>query len=181
MSKQHVETVGMKELEGTQTLVNLQQAFEDEALAVVRYGIYAEYTEDFVIKEMFQRIAQNELEHAEVMAQILGAIGSQEENVKKSVAFEAFQSGVNYPNMAKIAEDEGFHEIAERFRLVGAIEATHKAEFEHFLKLMDKNSLYKRPQKTRWTCSECGYSVEGIEAPEKCPFCGHGQDDFYIE
>lgn len=180
MGKQHVETIGMKELEGTQTLINLQQAFEDEALAVVRYRIYAEYTEDYSIREMFERIADNELEHAEVMAELLGAIGTQEENVKKSVAFESFQSGINYPNMAKIAEDEGFPDIAERFRLVGAIEAIHKIEFDNFLKQMEKDSLYKRPQKVKWTCSECGYTIEAQEAPEHCPFCGHGQDDFYV-
>lgn len=180
MGEQHVETFGMKELEGTRTLYNLQQAFEDEALAVVRYRIYAEYSEDYIIKEMFERIADNELEHAEVMSELLGAIGSQEENIKKSIAFESFQSAINYPNMAKIAEEEGFPLISERFRIVGAIEATHKIEFDSFLKQIDKDSLYKRPQKVRWVCSECGYSVEAQEAPSECPFCGHGQDDFYI-
>ena len=175
-----VETIGMEKLEGTRTLENLQHAFDAEATSAMRYKIYAEQTEDEMIESTLNTIADNEAEHAEIISELLGALGDDEENLSKCVSFEAFTSKIDYPEIARVADEEGFPYIAEKFRLIAEIEKHHMAMFSGLLEDVKKGTLYKRPRKMLWHCTECGYIVEALEAPEKCPVCGHGQDDFEL-
>lgn len=166
-------------LVGTRTMNNVMMAFTRESEASTKYRIFAENSEYDFIEKLFEGIANEEVEHAEVFLEILGGIGSDFENLEKSSQLERFESAIDYPEMAKVAEEEGFMEIAEKFRLVAEIEANHKRRFDKYVELMKKDSLYKRDnKKTRWKCTECGLIHEGQSPPEECPFCGHDQDDF---
>lgn len=175
-----IKSIGLDKLEGTKTLENLMRAFEAEALSITRYKLYADKAEDEMIKELLERVANNELEHAEVIAEMLGAIGDDKSNLKKSFAFESFVSTIDYPSIAAVAKEEGFLEVSEKFTLLAAIEESHKQEFEQMYNNLEKNVLYKRVKKTKWRCVECGYIEEAFEAPAECPFCGHDQDDFIV-
>ena len=175
-----VETIGMEKLEGTRTLENLQHAFDAEATSSMRYKIYAEQSDDAMVKKTLRTIASNETEHAEVISEMLGALGTDEENLGKCVALESFTAKIDYPEIARIAEEEGFPYIAEKFRLIAEIEKHHMEMFTGLLNDVKNGTLYKRQRKSFWHCTECGYIVEALEAPEKCPVCGHGRDDFEL-
>lgn len=168
-------------IKGTRTEKNLRKAFEGESMAAMRYFHFADEAEEDVIEEIFLDTMRNEQEHAEVFAEYLEWIGETPDNLRSCIAFEAFESKIDYPEMAKIAREEGFKEIAHKFELVAQIEQRHKERFEDVLRKLESGTLYKRQQKVKWECIKCGHIHEGFEPPAKCPFCGHDTDDFIIK
>ena len=134
-----IEPIGMERLEGTQTFENINRALMDEAISVVRYLIYADKAEDAMVEKFFKQTAENEMEHAKVMLKLLGALGEETDNLKKSFSIEAFVSKIDYPSIAEVAREEGFEDVATRFEGLTTIEARHR---DGFKKLLDEIDVY---------------------------------------
>ncbi len=163
-------------LEGSKTYQNLVVAFAEEAKAAARYQIYAEASEYEYIKQLFEQIADNEVEHAETILRLLNGIGNDVDNLEKSVSIEKYESVVHYPSIAEVAREEGYFEIAEKLERIGGIEAHHKITFEKIEDAIASGRFKRTKQKTSWICMECGYEVLDYEPPEVCPVCGHSRD-----
>lgn len=165
---------------GTRTEKNLLKAFEAESKAAMFYRLFADESEYEYLEKIFMETAKNEEEHAETFLEILGIIGDDKENLKRAIAMETFESQIDYPEMARIAKEEGFEDVSLKFEIVAKIEELHKKKFQYMLDILMKDRMYKRDKKVLWECMKCGYVYEGLETPEECPFCGHGKDDFMI-
>lgn len=178
-----------KSIKGTQTERNLVIAYLAESSAYTRYSYYAKQADKenyFPIGEVFRETADNELHHSKVFFKFLeggsikvqvtadaGVIGSTAENLA-TAAEEERNEGVDlYTAMSKTAEEEGFAEIAERFRSIATVEARHEARFRHYLKQVQDGTVWKRDKPVTWQCLVCGYQFEGTEPPKDCPACDH--------
>lgn len=169
-----------KSLEGTQTEKNLKDAFTAEATSLLRYVLYSKKSEFQYFRQNFMEIAKNEKEHAEKFLEFLGGIGDDEQNLKNSVALEGFTSMIDYPHSAKVAEEEGFYEIAKVFQEIAIIEARHKKIFEDMLNRTINKTVLFNNYSTKWVCMKCGYIFEGVEPPNECPVCGHDWKHFEL-
>ena len=168
----------MKSLKGTQTEKNLQTAFAGESQARNKYTYFAGVAR----KEGYQQIAAiseetaaNEKEHAAIWFKALGGIGTTEENLKAAASGENYEWTDMYDGFAKTADEEGFSELAARFRAVAAIEKAHE---ERYLKLLDNvqmKRVFEKSEEVMWQCRECGHLVMGKKAPLVCPVCSHAQ------
>lgn len=170
----------MKEITGTQTEKNLKEAFISEATSIVKYFMFANESEYELVEEKFKKIANNEMEHAEIFFKFLGGIGDDLDNLRNSIALEGFVSTVDYPEAARIADTEGFPEIAQKFRDISTIEERHKKEFEKLHSEIKNNTLLKSTKEQNWICLKCGHIADGLEPPEECPVCGHKRHDFKL-
>lgn len=168
-------------VQGTETEMNLQKAFEGEAIAAMKYRLFADNAEEAITYSLLLELADNEEEHAEQFLEMLGGINDTPDNLKRSIALEGFESGINYPEMAKVAIEEGFSEIAKEFSMVAAIEAHHKTRLEEHLKRYQLRTLFKAKQEVEWECMKCGHIHKGIEPPLECPVCHHKAKDFKQE
>ena len=186
------------------TIKNLAKAFIGESQARNRYAFYSKVAkkEGFEqIAEIFLLTAENEREHAKQLFKLINELkgksdenldeikveaemptvfGNTEENLKSAIAGENFEQTKMYPEFAKIAEDEGLTEIAERLRAIAIAERHHEKRFRKLLKDIEGNSVFKKEKKVYWVCRKCGYLHEGTEAPEKCPSCDHPQSYFEV-
>ena len=176
----------MKELKGTKTERNLQEAFAGESQARNKYTYYASKArkEGYEqIAALFEETAQNEKEHAKMWFKYLqgGAIKDTVENLKDAAAGENFEWTDMYDRMAKEADEEGFAEIAAAMRGVGAIEKHHEERYRKLLKNVQDKLVFSRDGDCIWQCSNCGHIVVGKQAPEVCPVCNHPQSYFQIE
>jgi rubrerythrin len=183
-----------KSLKGTQTEKNLVAAYMSECQASMRYTFYAAqaYKESyFPIQQAFTETADNEAHHAKVFFKYLtggevtvdlpvdaGIIGTTEENLVISIKEEQDEGVVQYTAAAKTAEEEGFPEIAERFRSIAAVEKRHEARFQKYLEQVRTNTVWKRDTPIKWVCLVCGYVYEGCEPPQRCPGCHHPMQHF---
>lgn len=170
----------MKEIVGTTTEQNLKDAFISESTSILKYLIFADKSKYKYIEEMFKYVAKNEQEHAEVFLEFLGGFGEDLDNLKNSIALEGFTSTIDYPDAARVAEEEGFPEIAQKFRDIATIEAHHKRIFEVLYNQVKNNTLLKSTKPAKWICMKCGYIMEGLEPPAECPVCGHEREDFKL-
>ena len=187
----------MKSVKGTKTEKNLLTAFAGESQARNRYTFFASAAkaEGYEqIAAIFLETAENEKEHAKLFFKFLeggeveltatfpaGIIGKTSENLKASAMGENEEHTIAYPNFAKIAEEEGFSEIATTFRLVAKVEAEHEKRYLKLLENLESGKVFKKDTKVRWKCRNCGYVHEGEEAPNKCPACKHPQSFFEIK
>ncbi len=179
----------MKNLKGTKTEKNLLAAFAGESQARNRYTFFASKAKKEgyeQIKSIFEETTANEKEHAErffkflqggnaeiVAAYPAGVIGSTAENLEAAAAGEKEEWGTLYPDFAKVAEDEGFDEVAATFKEIASVEKYHE---RRYLKLRDnvkQGKVFKKDKPMKWKCRNCGYVHEGTEAPEICPACAH--------
>ncbi|MCH5306242.1 MAG: rubrerythrin family protein [Rikenella sp.] len=186
-----------KSIRGTQTEQNLLKAFAGESQAWQRYTIFGKVArkEGYeLIGKFFDNTAYNEKHHAKVFFGFLeggmveitaaypaGVIGTTAENLKEAATGEHDEGHVLYPEFAKVAEEEGFKEIAAKFRLIAAVEKEHEKRYQELLKTLNAGELFKKEKPQTWRCSECGHIHEGTTAPDKCPICGHPQPFFQIE
>ena len=176
----------MKDLKGTKTEKNLQEAFAGESMARNKYSYWASKAKKDgyqQIAAIFEETAANEKEHAKMWFKLLegGQIKSTEENLTAAAEGENFEWTNMYERMAKEADEEGFTEIAEKFRGVAAIE---KANDERYLKLLEnvkEGLVFSRDEDKIWQCRNCGHIVIGKQAPEECPICNHPQSYFEIK
>lgn len=192
----------MKSLKGTKTAENLLKAFAGESQARNRYTYYASVADKEgykQIKNIFIETADNEKEHAKRFYKFLLA-GLQDElpaTVEINAAFPIAQgdtlenlmasaSGENeewtelYPAFAKVAEEEGFSEIAEAFTMIASAEKRHETRYNKLVQNISKDQVFKKEEKTLWKCGNCGYIHEGTSAPEECPACIHPQAYFEV-
>ena len=176
----------MKELKGTKTEQNLQEAFAGESQARNEYTYYASKAkkEGYVqISKIFEETAANEKEHAKIWFKLLhnNDIPTTTENLKDAAAGENFEWTDMYDRMAKEAKEEGFDEIANLFEMVGAIEKEHEARYKKLLANIEGGLVFSRDGDMMWQCSNCGHIVIGKNAPEVCPVCAHPKAHFEIK
>ena len=175
----------MKELKGTKTEKNLLEAFAGESQARNKYTYYASKAKKDgyeQIAAIFEETANNEKEHAKLWFKYLhnGEIASTMENLKDAAAGENYEWTDMYDRMAKEAEEEGFTEIAAKFRGVAAIEKHHEERYRKLLKNIDDKVVFSREGECIWICRNCGHIVIGKSAPKICPVCNHPQSYFEL-
>ena len=169
--------------EGTQTEKNLQAAFAGESQARNKYTFYASKAkkEGFEqISSLFLKTADNEKEHAKMWLKELCGIGTTAENLTYAADGENYEWTDMYENFAKTAEEEGFAELADKFRKVGEIEKHHEERYRALLKNVEMQEVFKKSEVKVWECRNCGHIVVGMQAPDVCPTCNHPQSYFEI-
>ena len=168
---------------GTKTEKNLLEAFSGESQARNKYTFFASAARKAgyeQIAALFEKTADNEKEHAKLWFKELGLLGNTAENLEAGAAGENYEWTDMYDRMAKEADEEGFHELAERFRGVAAIEKTHEELYRKLLKNVEDLEVFKKAGVTIWECRNCGHIVIGTEAPKLCPVCKHPQAFFEV-
>ncbi len=175
------------------TTKNLAKAFIGESQARNRYTFYASVAKKEgyeKIAEIFNITADQEKQHAkwlmrhlqelkgdmnevEVEAAAPLVFGSTEENLKAAIEGENYEHSDMYPEFAKVAEEEGYKEIADRLRAIAKAEEHHEERYSKLLEKLRENSLFKKEKEVWWVCRECGYHLLSEEPPEKCPSCDH--------
>ena len=168
---------------GTKTEKNLWEAFAGESQARNKYTYFASVAKkaDYEqIAEIFLKTADNEKEHAKLWFKELGALGSTEENLLHAAEGENFEWTDMYERMAQEAVAEGFAELAEKFRGVGAIEKAHEERYRKLLENVENKTVFEKSGVQVWECRNCGHLVVGTQPPELCPVCNHPQAYFEI-
>lgn len=168
---------------GTQTEKNLEAAFAGESQARNKYTFFASKAkkEGFEqIAALFLETAENEKEHAKLWFKELNGIGDTAQNLAAAADGENYEWTDMYEGFAKTAEEEGFPELAARFRGVAAIEKRHEERYRALLKNVETTTVFERSEVKVWECRNCGHIVVGTKAPEICPVCAHPQAYFEI-
>ena len=168
---------------GTKTERNLWEAFAGESQARNKYTYFASVAKKAgyeQIAALFLQTAENEKEHAKLWFKALGELGNTEENLLHAAEGENAEWTDMYERMAREAEEEGFHALAEQFRGVAAIEKSHEERYRALLKNIEDNTVFQKSESTVWECRNCGHMVEGEEAPKVCPVCKHPQAYFEV-
>ena len=176
----------MKELKGTKTEKNLQEAFAGESMARNKYTYFASKAkkDGYVqIAAIFEETAGNEKEHAKMWYKLLngGKVSDTATNLEDAANGENFEWTDMYDRMAKEADEEGFPEIAEKFRAVAEIEKHHEERYRKLLQNINDKVVFSRDGDVIWQCANCGHIVIGKNAPEICPVCDHPQSYFQIK
>ncbi len=175
--------MGENKYAGTKTEKNLLEAFAGESQARNKYTYFASVAKKAgfeQISAMFLKTADNEKEHAKLWFKELGLLGTVEENLKAAADGENFEWTDMYERMAKEAEEEGFKELAEKFRGVAAIEKMHEERYRKLLKNIEMKEVFEKSEVKVWECRNCGHIVVGTKAPEMCPVCNHPQAFFEV-
>lgn len=168
---------------GTKTEKNLMEAFSGESQARNKYTYFANIASQEgydQLSEIFLKTARNEQEHARIWFQELGILGSTAENLLHAAEGENYEWTDMYDRFAKDAEEEGFTELAERFRRVAAIEKSHEERYRALLNNVEMQKVFEKGEETMWECRVCGHLVMGKKAPEVCPVCKHSQSYFEV-
>lgn len=176
--------MGNNKYAGTKTEKNLMEAFAGESQARNKYTYFASVAKKAgyeQIAALFLKTADNEKEHAKLWFRALNGIGTTEENLESAAEGENYEWTDMYDRMAKEADEEGFHELAEQFRGVAAIEKTHEERYRKLLKNVTEMEVFKKSGIVIWECRNCGHIVIATEAPEVCPVCHHPQSFFEIK
>ena len=176
----------MKDLKGTKTERNLQEAFAGESMARNKYSYFASKARKDgyeQIAAIFEETANNEKEHAELWYKLLngGEVSDTMTNLHAAAEGENFEWTDMYARMAEEAESEGFPEIAFRFRAVAAIEKHHEERYRRLLQNIEEGIVFSRAGDTVWICRNCGHIHIGKKAPEVCPVCLHKRSFFEIK
>ncbi len=174
----------MNKYNGTKTEKNLWEAFAGESQARNKYTYFASVAKKAgyeQIADLFLATANNEKEHAKIWFKELNELGTVEENLKSAAEGENFEWTDMYERMAKEAEQEGFTELAVKFRAVGAIEKAHEERYRALLKNVEEKAVFEKSGVQVWECRNCGHIVVGTKAPEVCPVCNHPQSYFEIK
>ena len=171
------------ELKGSKTEKNLQAAFAGESQARNKYTYFASVArkEGYQqIAEIFEKTANNEKEHAKLWFKALGELGDTAANLLHAAEGENYEWTDMYATFAKEADEEGFVELAARFRAVAAIEKTHEERYRKLLNNVEMKAVFEKAGETMWECRNCGHLVIGKKAPEVCPVCLHPQSYFEV-
>ena len=168
---------------GTKTEQNLRTAFSGESEARNKYTFFASKAKKEgyeQIAALFLKTAENEKEHAKLWFKELNGIGDTAENLLSAALGENYEWTDMYEGFAKTAEEEGFPELAQRFRLVGEIEKHHEERYRALLRNVETARVFEKSEVKIWECRNCGHIVVGVKAPEVCPTCNHPQSYFEI-
>ena len=183
-----------KSIKGTRTEKNLAIAYVAESTAYSRYTFYAAQAQKesyFPIQRVFEETAANELRHAKIYFKFMqggsmpvtvdldnGPIGTTEENLAIAAEEELIEGSEMYLKAAKVAEEEGFDDIASHFRAIAAIEEKHRQRFLYYLEQVKDGTVWKRDKPIVWKCLVCGYEYTGTEPPATCPACDHPREHY---
>ena len=187
----------MKSLKGTQTEQNLLKAFAGESQARMRYDYFSKQAKKEGLEQIsaiFAETALNEKEHAKRFFKFLeggaveitaaypaGKIGTTSENLQASADGENEEWTELYPEFARIAEEEGFKEVAVAFKMIAKVEKAHEDRYRTLYNNLEEGKVFKRNGKVIWKCRNCGYIHESENAPKVCPACLHPQSYFEIK
>ena len=187
----------MTALAGTKTEQNLLKSFAGESQARMRYDYFASQAKKDGLEQIaaiFTETALNEKEHAKRFFKFLegsmveitatypaGKIGTTMENLKASAEGENEEWTELYPEFARVAEEEGFREIAVAYKMIAKVEAAHENRFRTLYSNLEEGRVFKRGDKVVWKCRNCGFIHEGTVAPKMCPACLHPQSYFEIK
>jgi len=177
----------MKELKGTQTEKNLHTAFAGESMARNKYTYFASKAKKEgyeQIAALFLETAENEKEHAKMWFKYLegGEIKSTDANLKAAAEGENYEWTDMYAEFARVAQEEGFTEIAAKFKLVGEVEKHHEERYLKLLENVKENKVFTKDTGiVIWKCRNCGHIHVGEKAPEMCPTCAHPKAYFELE
>lgn len=173
----------MNKYSGTKTEQNLRTAFSGESEARNKYTFFAAAARKDgyeQIAALFQKTADNEKEHANLWFKELNGIGDTAENLKSAAEGENYEWTDMYAGFAKTAEEEGFTELAARFRLVAEIERHHEERYRTLLKNVELAEVFEKSEVKVWECRSCGHIMVGMSAPKVCPACNHPRSYFEI-
>lgn len=176
-------SVNKNKYSGTQTEKNLMAAFSGESEARNKYTYFASKAkkEGFEqIAALFQKTADNEKEHAKMWFKELEGLGTTAENLLSAAEGENYEWTDMYSGFAKTAEEEGFKELAAKFRMVAEIEKHHEERYRALLHNVETAQVFERSEVKVWECRNCGHIVVGMKAPEMCPVCAHPKAYFEI-
>lgn len=186
----------MKELKGTKTEQNLINAFAGESQARNRYTIFSKVAKKEgyeQIAEIFLDTAENEREHAKLFYEYIGntkghvdadypfEYGTTEENLKSGMEGEKEEYEKIYLKGEQDAKEEGFHEVAETFRLVRTVEQHHSKRYAELFEKVKSDKIFYKDKEETWVCRKCGYHLESKAAPAKCPLCHHPKAYFELD
>ncbi len=187
----------MKSLKGTQTELNLMKAFAGESMARNRYDYFSKQAKKEGLEQIaaiFAETAENERSHAKQFFRFLeggmveitasypaGVIGTTLENLKAAADGENEEWTELYPEFARVAEEEGFKEVATAFKIISKIEKAHEARYRKLFENLESGKVFEREGKVVWKCRVCGYLHEGKKPPKNCPACHHPQAYFELE
>ncbi|MFP3909589.1 MAG: rubrerythrin [Halobacteriota archaeon] len=184
-----------------ETLQNLIKAFIGESQARNRYSFYAKVAKKEgyeQIAEIFEITAENEREHAKKLFEEVQRLkgdteeltvdglapltyGNTVENLQAAIDGEHYENSDMYPNFARVAEQEGYKDIAERLRSIGEAEKHHEERYQKLLNEVKSGTVFKKNEPVEWMCRKCGYVHRGTEPPEKCPSCDHEYNYFMVK
>ena len=164
---------------GTQTEKNLEAAFAGESQATY-FASVAKKEGYEQISALFLKTAENEKEHAKMWFKELKGIGSTADNLAAAADGENYEWTDMYEGFAKTAEEEGFPELAAKFRGVAAIEKHHEERYRALLKNVELQQVFEKSEVKIWECRNCGHIVVGTKAPDVCPVCNHPQAYFEV-
>ena len=168
---------------GTQTEKNLEAAFAGESMARNKYTYFASVAKKAgyeQIADLFLQTAENEKEHAKLWFKALGELGNTATNLKHAAEGENYEWTDMYDRMAKEADEEGFHDLAEQMRGVAAVEKAHEERYLALLKNVETAAVFEKAGVVMWECRNCGHLVVGTAAPQLCPVCKHPQAYFEV-
>ncbi|HIS86419.1 MAG TPA: rubrerythrin family protein [Candidatus Faecivicinus avistercoris] len=171
------------ELKGSKTEKNLMTALAGEAEARTKYTFFASVAKKEgyeQIAEIFLKTAENEKEHAKLWFKALGYLGDTASNLLDAANGENYEWTDMYDRFAREAEEEGFTELAARFRGVAKIEKSHEERYRALLKNVEMQQVFEKADMTIWECRNCGHLVMGKKAPEICPVCNHPKSFFEV-
>ena len=173
----------MTQLKGSKTEQNLQAAFAGESQARNKYTCFASAAKKEgyeQIAAIFLETAEQEKEHAKLHLKLLEGIGDTRTNLKAASGGENHEWTKMYPDMAKTAREEGFDDVAVFFDLLARIEKEHEARYAKLLQSFEAGAVFTKPQKVKWRCRNCGFTVESAKAPQMCAACKHPQAYFEV-
>ena len=168
---------------GTQTEKNLWEAFAGESQARNKYTYFASKAKKEgyeQIAALFLKTADNEKEHAKLWFKELGELGNTPANLLHAAEGENYVWTDMYDGFAKTADEEGFHELAAKFRLVAAIEKHHEERYRALLQNVETKQVFEKSEVKVWECRNCGHIMVGTQAPELCPACAHPKAYFEV-
>ena len=193
-NSKHPYIMEQKSIKGTRTEKNLLAAFAGESQARSRYTLFSQKA----LEEGYQQIAAifletavQELLHARGFFSYLeggivtitagypaGVVGDTKKNLAEAAAGEREEWSNLYSDFAKVAQDEGFPQIANHFRLVASVEQMHEARYMRLLERLENEQVFQQPEPTEWMCRKCGFTINAKSAPKRCPVCGADQGWF---
>ncbi len=168
---------------GTQTEKNLETAFAGESQARNKYTYFASVAKKEGMEQiaaLFLKTAENEKAHAKMWFKELGGLGDTAQNLKDAAEGENYEWTDMYDGFAKTAEEEGFPELAAKFRGVAEIEKHHEERYRALLKNVKTAQVFEKSEVKVWECRNCGHIVVGTKAPEVCPVCAHPKSFFEV-
>lgn len=175
---------GKTKYSGTKTEKNLLEALTGESKARNKYTFFADIAKSQgyeQIHNLFIKTADNEKEHSRLWFKELGLLKDTEENLLEAAVGENYEWTDMYEKFAREADEEGFHDLALKFKAVAKIEKAHEERYRKLLNNVKMKEVFEKSEETMWECINCGHLVMRKKAPEKCEVCEYSQGFFEVK